>query len=117
MVFRCAALSVQRREHASLFSPWPESLGDFMGRDPIQLASFAYACYKKDKELKTCNLPVRATRRTRRTGLYLVSACMLWCVLQWCVCVVNKSGGTIRYDCMVSLFAPGLSNASALRGI
>jgi len=40
-----------------------------MGRDPIQLASFAYACYKKDKELKTCNLPVRATRRTRRTGL------------------------------------------------
>jgi len=69
IVFRCAALSVQRREHASLFSPWPESLGDFMGRDPIQLASFAYACYKKDKELKTCNLPVRATRRTRTTGL------------------------------------------------
>jgi len=55
MVFRCAALSVQRREHASLFLPWPESLGDFMGRDPIQLASFASACYKKDKELKTCN--------------------------------------------------------------
>ncbi len=40
MVFRCAALSVQWREHASLFLPWPESLGDFMGRDPIQLASF-----------------------------------------------------------------------------
>jgi len=35
---------------------------------------------------------------------------MLWCVLQCCVCVVNKSGGTIRYDCMVSLFASGLSN-------
>ena len=35
---------------------------------------------------------------------------MLWCVLQCCVCVVNKSGGTIRYDYMVSLFASGLSN-------
>jgi len=81
------------------------------GRDEActKLASFAYACYKKDKELKTCNLPVRATRRTRRTDLQLVSACMLWCVLQCGVCVVNKSGGTIRYDCMVSLFASGLS--------
>ena len=53
MVFRCAALSVLRREHASLFSPWPSSLRDFMGRDPTELAAFAYACYKKDKELKT----------------------------------------------------------------
>lgn len=53
MVFRCAALNVQRREHASLFSPWPGSLRDFMGRDPTELAAFAYACYKKDKELKT----------------------------------------------------------------
>ena len=34
MVFRCAALSVQRRQHASLFSPSPESLRDFMGQDP-----------------------------------------------------------------------------------
>ena len=40
MVFRCAALSVQRREHPSLFSPWPEDLRDIMGRDPILLASF-----------------------------------------------------------------------------
>ena len=55
MVFRCAALSVQRREHASLFSPWPESLRSFMGQDPKTLAAFALACYKKDKELKTCN--------------------------------------------------------------
>jgi len=64
MVFRCAALSVQRREHTSLFSPWPESLRSFMGQDPKTLAAFAYACYKKDKELKTYNLPVRATRRS-----------------------------------------------------
>ena len=56
MVFRCAALSVQRREHASLFSPWPVNLCEFMGQDPKTLAAFAYACYKKDKELKTCNL-------------------------------------------------------------
>ena len=56
MVFRCAALSVLRREHASLFLPWPENLLSFMGRDPKALAAFAYACYKKDKELKTCNL-------------------------------------------------------------
>ena len=53
MVFRCAALSLQRRDHASLFSPWPASLRIFMGRDPKTLAAFAYACYKKDKELKT----------------------------------------------------------------
>ena len=53
MVFRCAALSVQRREHASLFSPWPANLRDFMGRDPTELAAFAYACYKEDKKLKT----------------------------------------------------------------
>ena len=56
MVFRCAALSRLRREHASLFSPWPEDLRSFMGRDPKTLAAFAYACYKKDKELKTSNL-------------------------------------------------------------
>ena len=56
MVFRCAALSVLRREHASLFSPWPENLRSFMGQDPKALAAFAYACYKKDKEMKTCNL-------------------------------------------------------------
>jgi len=64
MISRCAALSVQRREHASLFSPWPESLRRFMGQDAKTLAAFAYACYKKDKELKTCNLPVRAIRRS-----------------------------------------------------
>ena len=56
MVFRCAALSMQRRQHASLFTPWPENLRSFMGRDPTALAAFAYACFKKDKELKTCNL-------------------------------------------------------------
>lgn len=56
MVFRCAALSVQRREHASLFTPWPENLRTFMGRDPKALAAFAYACFKTHKELKTCNL-------------------------------------------------------------
>ena len=55
MVFRCAALSVQRREHARLFEPWPANLRDFMGRDPKTLAAFAYACYKEDKKLKTCN--------------------------------------------------------------
>ncbi len=54
MVFRCAALSVQQREHASLLSPWPESLRGLMGQDPKTLAAFAYACYKK--ELRTCNL-------------------------------------------------------------
>ena len=53
MVFRCAALSTQRREYASLFSPWPVNLRDFMGRDPTAVAAFAYACYKADKELKT----------------------------------------------------------------
>ena len=52
MVFRCAELSGLRREHASLFSPWPADLRSFMGRDPKTLAAFAYACYKKDKELK-----------------------------------------------------------------
>ena len=67
MVFRCAALSAERQEHASLFSPWPENLRSFMGQDPKTLAAFAYACYKRDKELKTCNLPVRTARRTRRT--------------------------------------------------
>ena len=56
MVFRCAALSMQRREHTSLFTPWPENLRSFMGREPTALAAFAYACFKKDKELKTCNL-------------------------------------------------------------
>ena len=56
MVFRCAALSVQRREHARLFAPWPVDLRSFMGRDPKTLAAFAYACYKKDKELKTCDV-------------------------------------------------------------
>ena len=53
MVFRCAALSMQRREYASLFSPWPANLCDFMSRDPAAVAAFAYACYKRDKELKT----------------------------------------------------------------
>jgi len=33
----------QRREHASLFSPWPESLRSFMGQDLKALAAFAYA--------------------------------------------------------------------------
>jgi len=41
------------------------ALCSFMGQDPKTLAAFAFACYKKDKELKSCNLPVRATRRTR----------------------------------------------------
>jgi hypothetical protein len=53
MVFRCAALSVQRREHASLFTPWPDSLRSFMGRDPTTLAAFVFACCKRDKEMKT----------------------------------------------------------------
>jgi len=53
MVFRCAALSTQRREYASLFSPWPANLREFMSRDPTAVAAFAYACYKRDKELKT----------------------------------------------------------------
>ena len=53
MVFRCAALSGLRREHASLFAPWPDSLRSFMGRDPKAVAAYVYACYKADKELKT----------------------------------------------------------------
>ena len=56
MVFRCSALSVQRREHARLFAPWPADLRSFMRRDPTLLAAFAYACFKKDKQLKTSNL-------------------------------------------------------------
>ncbi len=53
MIFRCAALSGQRREHASLFAPWPDSLRSFMGRTSTAVAAFVYACYKADKELKT----------------------------------------------------------------
>jgi len=53
MVFRCAALSVQRREYASLFSPWPGNLCEFMSRDPTAVAARAYACYNRDKEPKT----------------------------------------------------------------
>ena len=33
MMFRCAALTAVRREHANLFAPWPDSLRSFMGRD------------------------------------------------------------------------------------
>ena len=46
MVFRCAALSAVRREHANLFAPWPDSLRSLMGRDQKALAAFVYACYK-----------------------------------------------------------------------
>ena len=53
MIFRCSALAVQRRRHAQLFSPWPSSLRSFMGRDPTEVAAFAYECYKADKEMKT----------------------------------------------------------------
>ena len=53
MVFRCAALSAVRREHANLFALWPDSLRSLMGRDQKALAAFVYACYKTDKELKT----------------------------------------------------------------
>ena len=53
MVFRCTALSEQRRRHAQLFSPWPDSLRSFMERDPTAVAAFAYECYKADKEMKT----------------------------------------------------------------
>ncbi len=53
MIFRCSALSAQRRRHAQLFSPWPDSLRSFMGQDPTEVAAFAYECYKADKELKT----------------------------------------------------------------
>ena len=44
MVFRCAALSAVRREHANLFAPWPDSLRSFMGRDQKALAALVYAC-------------------------------------------------------------------------
>jgi hypothetical protein len=53
MVFQCSAFSEQRRRHAHLFSPWPDSLRSFMGRDPTTVAAFAYECYRADKELKT----------------------------------------------------------------
>ena len=53
MIFRCSALSAQRQRHAQLFSPWPDSMRSFMGRDPTAVAAFAYECYKADKELKT----------------------------------------------------------------
>jgi len=53
MVFRCAALSTQRREYASLILPWPANLREFMSRDPTAVAAFAFACYKRDQELKT----------------------------------------------------------------
>jgi hypothetical protein len=48
-----SALIAQRRQHAQLFSPWPDSLRSFMGQDPTAVAAFAYECYKADKELKT----------------------------------------------------------------
>ncbi len=53
MIFRCSALSAQRRQHAHLFSPWPDSLRSFMGRDPTAVAAFAYECYQVDKKTKT----------------------------------------------------------------
>ena len=53
MIFRCSALSAQRRRHAQMFSPWPGSLRSFMGQDPTAVAAFAYECYKADNELKT----------------------------------------------------------------
>lgn len=53
MIFRCSALGAQRRRHAQLFSPWPDSLRSFMGRDPTAVAAFVYECYKADKEMKT----------------------------------------------------------------
>ena len=52
MVFRCAALSAQRRRHPQLFSPWPDSLRGFMGQDPTAVAAFVYECYKADKEAR-----------------------------------------------------------------
>ena len=52
MVFRCAALSAQRRRHPQLFSPWPDSLCGFMGQDPTAVAAFVYECYKADKEAR-----------------------------------------------------------------
>ena len=52
MVFRCAALSTQRRRHPQLFSPWPDSLRGFMGQDPTAVAAFVYECYKADKEAR-----------------------------------------------------------------
>ena len=53
MIFRCSALGAQRRRHAQLFSPWPDSLRSFMGRETTAVAAFVYECYKADKEMKT----------------------------------------------------------------
>jgi len=78
MVFRCAALSGQRREHASLFSPWPESLRSFMRQDPKTLAAFAYACYKKEKELKTCNLSMHVCYGVSCSGVSVWWIFMVW---------------------------------------
>ena len=81
MVFRCAALSAQRQRHASLFSPWPADLRELMGWDPMQLAAFAYDCYKEDKELKLASCD-------------LLSACTFWCVLLCRVCLPVLCGSS-----------------------
>jgi len=37
-------------EYASLFSPWPANLREFISRDPTAVAAFAYAGYKREKK-------------------------------------------------------------------
>ena len=46
-----------------------------MGRDPKALAAFAFACYKKDKELKTCIL------KCMYVMVFLEVVVFVWCVV------------------------------------
>ena len=51
MILRCTAHTAQRMQHASIFTPWPDSLRSFMARDPTQVASFAHHCCEEAKKL------------------------------------------------------------------
>jgi len=51
MVFRCAALSVQRRELASLFLPWPADLRDSMSRDPTGVCVLLHSLLEVSTDL------------------------------------------------------------------
>ena len=50
MLFDCAALEQQRRQHSSLFVRNEMPLADFMGQDPTELAAFVYDCYQACEE-------------------------------------------------------------------
>ena len=50
MLFDCAALEQQRRQHPSLFVRNEMPLADFMGQDPTELAAFVYDCYQACEE-------------------------------------------------------------------